>query len=108
MSRDKYLKTNAHGFNHADTAHFYRKIGTAYFIGDLLRLRDELVVGNIYTIQDITHSWEGETTIRRRRKMELIGKYPHHAVFRPVEGLHRPTEGYSYQELVTGGLRRKL
>ena len=105
MSKDKYIPTNARGFNAADTAHFMRKMKEVTTISVIEQLQNKLAVGNIYSIRTQYRTDESRhPTYIEYTPMECVGIYPHMAVFRPTEGRYRFTVAYSYTELCTGVL----
>lgn len=104
MNRHKYIPTNTKTLiGNADTAHFMRKMQEATTIGVIERLRDKLIVGDVYQIRE-SYVDSGKYLRTRTTPMECVGVYPHMAIFRPTEGAHRHTVGYSYTELCQGVL----
>ena len=105
MSKNKYVPTNARGFNAADTAHFFRKMKEVTTISVIEQLRSKLTIGGIYSIRTQYRTEESRhPTYVEYTPMECIGIYPHMAVFRPIEGRYRFSVSYSYSELCTGVL----
>lgn len=104
MSKNRYISTNTKTLiGNADTAHFARKMQDVTTINVIEQLRNKLMVGGIYQIRE-SYVDSGKYLRTRTTPMECIGIYPHMAVFRPTEGAHRHTVGYSYTELCQGVL----
>lgn len=104
MSKNRYISTNTKTLlGNADTAHFMRKMKEVTTISMIEQLRDKLAAGDVYQIRE-SYVDSGKYLRTRTTPMECVGVYPHMAVFRPTEGAHRHTVGYSYTELCTGVL----
>ena len=105
MSKNKYIPTNAKGFNKGDTTIYKKMIKQVTTISVIEQLRNRLAVGNIYSIRTEYRTDESRhPTYIEYTSMECVGVYPHMAVFKPTEGAHRHTVGYSYTELCQGVL----
>lgn len=105
MGKNKYIPTNAKGFNRGDTTIYKKMIKQVTTISVIEQLRNRLAVGNIYSIRTQYRTDDSRhPTYIEYTPMECIGIYQHMAVFRPLEGRFRFTVGYSYPELCTGVL----
>ena len=73
---------------------------------DLWKLRESLVLGEIYNVREVVDAGDG-TTAFKYVPMELIGKYPNIASFKPLKGRFRRIRTFSYMELKQGVLGSK-
>ena len=100
MSKNKYLKTNAHGFNHAHGKIGLRLEHDSMHITEIERMKDRLLVGGTYKIRE-SYFDSGKFLRTRTTEMECVGIYPHMAVFRTPRGHNT---AFSYTDLCHGGL----
>ena len=75
-------------------------------IEDLRKLRESLVLGEIYNVREVVDAGDGNTMFKYV-PMELVGKYPYIASFKPLEGRFKRIRTFSYMELKQGVLGSK-
>ena len=79
---------------------------SALRMDSLERLKDVLVVGNVYRIRtEYRTDDKGNPTFAQYVPMKCVGTYPHIATFIPIDGSIGFTVSHSYIELCRGVLK---